>query len=74
VTINAINCRPNCYGNNEHLAAGQSQGIRRFPVKTGGYSRVSEYVRDLIREDQKRQTQENLEAILLEADSIGSGA
>jgi Arc/MetJ-type ribon-helix-helix transcriptional regulator len=28
-------------------------------VKTGGYSSVSEYVRDLVREDQKRQTQEN---------------
>jgi antitoxin ParD1/3/4 len=36
-------------------------------VKTGGYSSVSEYVRDLVREDQNRQTQENLEA-----DSIGS--
>ena len=42
-------------------------------VKTGGYSSVSEYVRDLVREDQKRQTQENLEALLLEATRSGPG-
>jgi antitoxin ParD1/3/4 len=42
-------------------------------VKTGGYSSVSEYVRDLVREDQKRQTQENLEALLLEATRLGPG-
>ena len=36
-------------------------------VKTGGYSSVSEYVRDLVREDQKRQTQENLETSPREA-------
>jgi Arc/MetJ-type ribon-helix-helix transcriptional regulator len=40
--------------NNEHLAAGQSQGFVDSRVKTAGYSSVSEYVRDLIREDQKR--------------------
>jgi antitoxin ParD1/3/4 len=43
-------------------------------VKTGGYSSVSEYVRDLVREDQKRQTQENLEALLARGDSIRSWA
>lgn len=32
----------------------------------GGYSTTSEYVRDLIREDQKRRAQERLEALLLE--------
>jgi antitoxin ParD1/3/4 len=42
-------------------------------VKAGGYSSVSEYVRDLVREDQKRQTQENLEALLLEATRSGPG-
>jgi antitoxin ParD1/3/4 len=42
-------------------------------VKTGGYSSVSEYVRDLVREDQKRQTQENLEALLLKATRSGPG-
>lgn len=42
-------------------------------VKTGGYSSVSEYVRDLVREDQKRQTQEHLEALLLEATRSGPG-
>ena len=42
-------------------------------VKAGGYSSVSEYVRDLVREDQKRHTQENLEALLLEATRSGPG-
>ena len=42
-------------------------------VKAGGYSSVSEYVRDLVREDQKKQTQENLEALLLEATRSGQG-
>ena len=42
-------------------------------VKTGGYSSVSEYVRDLVREDQRRQTQETLEALLLEATRSGPG-
>jgi antitoxin ParD1/3/4 len=42
-------------------------------VKAGGYSSVSEYVRDLVREDQKRQARENLEALLLEATRSGAG-
>jgi antitoxin ParD1/3/4 len=32
----------------------------------GGYSSASEYVRELIRADQKRKAQERLEAVLLE--------
>jgi antitoxin ParD1/3/4 len=35
-------------------------------VAEGGYSTASEYVRALIREDQKRKVQEKLEALLLE--------
>jgi antitoxin ParD1/3/4 len=35
-------------------------------VGSGRYSSVSEYVRDLIRDDQKRKAQEALEAVLLE--------
>jgi antitoxin ParD1/3/4 len=42
-------------------------------VKSGGYSSVSEYVRDLVREDQKRHARENLEALLLEATRSGPG-
>jgi antitoxin ParD1/3/4 len=42
-------------------------------VKAGGYSSVSEYVRDLVREDQKKQTQENLEVLLLKATRSGPG-
>jgi antitoxin ParD1/3/4 len=35
-------------------------------VGTGRYSTVSEYVRDLIREDEKRAAREKLEALLME--------
>ncbi|WP_206352367.1 ribbon-helix-helix domain-containing protein [Tautonia rosea] len=32
----------------------------------GGYSSASEYVRDLIRADQKRQSEERIDALLIE--------
>ena len=35
-------------------------------VAEGSYTSVSEYVRELIRSDQKRKAQERLEALLLE--------
>lgn len=35
-------------------------------VGSGRYSSASEYVRDLIRDDEKRKAQEKLEALLLE--------
>ncbi|MDR3419217.1 MAG: type II toxin-antitoxin system ParD family antitoxin [Nevskia sp.] len=35
-------------------------------LATGRYSSVSEYVRELIREDEKRKAEEQLEALLLE--------
>jgi antitoxin ParD1/3/4 len=35
-------------------------------VAHGGYSTASEYVRQLVREDQKRVTEKRLEALLLE--------
>ena len=35
-------------------------------VDSGRYSTVSEYVRDLIRDDEKRKAQEKLEALLME--------
>ncbi|MBD2312133.1 type II toxin-antitoxin system ParD family antitoxin [Desertifilum sp. FACHB-1129] len=34
-------------------------------VKTRGYGSVSEYMRDLIRQDQKRNAQEQIETLLL---------
>jgi antitoxin ParD1/3/4 len=43
--------------------------MRRFveeQIATGSYGTASEYVRALIREDQKRRAQERLEALLLE--------
>ena len=41
-------------------------------VKSGGYGTASEYLRELIREDQKRKAEEKLEALLLEG--LASGA
>jgi antitoxin ParD1/3/4 len=35
-------------------------------VTAGGYSSVSEYVRELIRADQKRKVEERIDALLLE--------
>jgi antitoxin ParD1/3/4 len=35
-------------------------------VSQGGYSSVSEYVRELIRADQKRKVEERIDALLLE--------
>jgi antitoxin ParD1/3/4 len=35
-------------------------------VNGGGYGTVSEYLRELIREDKKRKAQERLESLLLE--------
>jgi antitoxin ParD1/3/4 len=35
-------------------------------VRSGRYSSVSEYVRELIREDEKRQAQKRLEELLME--------
>jgi antitoxin ParD1/3/4 len=35
-------------------------------ISTGRYSSVSEYMRELIREDEKRKAQDQLEALLLD--------
>ena len=43
-------------------------------VAAGAYSTVSEYIRALVREDQKRKAQERLEALLLEAFESGEPA
>lgn len=40
-------------------------------TKSGDYSTASEYVRALVRDDQKRKAQERLEALLLEGLSSG---
>ena len=41
-------------------------------VGKGNYSTVSEYFRELVRQDQKRKAQEHLEAIVMQG--LGSGA
>jgi antitoxin ParD1/3/4 len=41
-------------------------------VSTGGYGTVSEFFRDLVRQDQKRKAKESLETLLLEG--LDSGA
>ena len=40
-------------------------------VTAGGYSSVSEYVRELIRADQKRKVEERIDALLLEGIETG---
>lgn len=40
-------------------------------VGSGRYSSVSEYVRDLIRDDEKRKAQDKLEALLIEGIQSG---
>ncbi len=40
-------------------------------VSGGGYSTPSEYIRSLIRDDQKRKAQEKLEALLFEGLNSG---
>lgn len=45
------------------------ESMREFvdkQVVSGGYGTASEYVRELIREEQKRKAQEKLEALLIE--------
>lgn len=41
-------------------------------VKAGGYSTPSEYMRELLRQDQKRRAKEKLEAMLLEGINSGT--
>ncbi|MEH2184226.1 type II toxin-antitoxin system ParD family antitoxin [Nostoc sp.] len=41
-------------------------------VATGSYSSVSEYFRELVRQDQKGQATEHLEAMLLEGLNSGN--
>lgn len=43
-------------------------------VSSGRYGSVSEYVRELVREDEKRKAQERLDAILLEGLQSGEAA
>jgi antitoxin ParD1/3/4 len=44
----------------------QLKGFVDEQIGSGRYSTVSEYIRDLIRDDEKRKAQERLEALLLE--------
>lgn len=41
-------------------------------MKTGGYGSVSEYIRDLIRQDQRRKAKEQIETLLLEGLDSGT--
>jgi antitoxin ParD1/3/4 len=51
-----------------------SESLREWieaQIKRGRYGNASEYVRDLIRHDQERQSQERLEGLLLEGTKSG---
>jgi antitoxin ParD1/3/4 len=57
-----------------HTAQRWQKAMKSFVherVSEGGYSSVSEYVRQLIREDQKREAEEKLDALLLEGIQSG---
>ena len=41
-------------------------------VKGGSYGNLSEYIRELIRQDQRRKTEERLESLLLEGLNCGN--
>ncbi len=42
------------------------KGFVDSQIKTGGYSTSSEYIRELIRQDQKRKIEQRLNSLLLE--------
>jgi len=54
------------HGKHEHLSSRTTQEFVDGQIAAGRYSSVSEYVRELIRDDEKRKAQERLEALLLE--------
>src|SRR5713101_2239397 len=51
---------------NISLPTNQRQFVER-KVSTGGYSTVSEYFRELIRQDEQREAEARLESLLLQA-------
>jgi antitoxin ParD1/3/4 len=53
----------------ETMNISMPESMKKFvedQIDEGGYSTASEYVRSLIREDQKRKAEEKLEMLLLE--------
>jgi antitoxin ParD1/3/4 len=55
---------------NISLPSDQRQFVKRRVTK-GGYTTVSEYFRDLVRQDEERETEARLESFLLEAAESG---
>jgi len=51
---------------NISLPTNQRQFVER-KVANGGYSTVSEYFRELVRQDEQRETEARLESLLLQA-------
>jgi antitoxin ParD1/3/4 len=56
------------YGNydNEHISPGFNEIFVDERLSNDGYGTASEYVRELIRADQKRREEEKLESLLLQ--------
>jgi antitoxin ParD1/3/4 len=54
------------HADHEHLAAEPLKEFVDAQIASGRYSSVSEYIRELIRQDEKRKAEERLEALLLE--------
>jgi antitoxin ParD1/3/4 len=69
VADNAISCHLIHDSGMESMNISLPEPLRQFvdgQIATGRYSSASEYVRELIREDEKRKAQERLKALLLE--------
>ena len=54
------------HGNHEYRFTGIDEALCAGTVTEGGYSSVSEYMRELIRADQKRKVEERIDTLLLE--------
>lgn len=60
--------------NQETMNVALPENLKQYvlrQVTEGGYTSASEYVRELIRADQKRKAKETLEAVLLEGLQTG---
>lgn len=55
-----------CHADHEYLSARSSQGLRRPSDRRRPLQQCERYIRELIRDDEKRKAEERLEALLLE--------
>jgi len=59
------------HAQHEYFSARSLEAIRGWQIAQGRYSSVSEYIRELIRADERRMAEEQLDAKLPEGSSSG---